>query len=296
MTLALAAAHESRAYPSPLAIATHIGALASSSLYHEIALHPKPGLVSPVDNGSHHDMTMATFHRSLFALRRYFPAIARAGLDGADFHALRAMGLEAECAMARATAGVNTHRGAIFNLGLLCAAAGRLSSTGQTLTPRAVCSKVAERWGHGIRLSARTSEATSHGLEVRRRYGVGGAREEAASGFPTVIEESLPAYASVLRIAGDHRRAAVQALFVLIARLDDSNLLWRGGRAGLRFAHDRAGEFLRAGGALSSDWLDRACTIHREFVARNLSPGGSADLLAVTFFLHTLGTLPRART
>ncbi len=294
MSLALAASAPP-ARLAPQGIAERIGGLAARSLSQEIALHPKPGLVSPVDNGSHSDMTLATFHCSLFALRRYFPAIARAGAGGAAFPALQALGLEAERAMVRATGGVNTHRGAIFNLGLLCASAGRLTSVGERPSPLAVCRVVAERWGRAIRQSAHATDASSHGLEVSRRYRVGGAREEAAAGFPNAVEGSLPAYGAILRLTGDRRRAAIQALFVLIERLDDSNLLWRGGREGLRIARNRAGEFLRNGGALASDWLHRAQCVHREFVARNLSPGGSADLLAVTLFLHSLDALPGAR-
>jgi triphosphoribosyl-dephospho-CoA synthase len=79
----------------------------------------------------------------------------------------------------------------------------------------------------------------------------------------------------------------VQALFALIERTEDSNLLWRGGVQGARFARRCATRFLRNGGVLATDWLREAVSIHRQFVARNLSPGGCADLLAVTFFLHS---------
>jgi triphosphoribosyl-dephospho-CoA synthase len=274
-------------------LAERIGRIAVCSLYHEAALHPKPGLVSPIDSGSHRDMSMTTFYRSLLALRRYFPASARAGAADANLSELQALGIRAERAMLQATNGINTHRGAIFNLGLLCASAGQLVSTGTGLTPRAVCRGVAERWGAAIRQSARTVQIESHGLEMSRRYGVGGARAQAADGFPSVIDASLPAYTAVLAATADSRRAAVQALFVLIERLDDSNLLWRGGPEGSRFARECAGEFLRRGGALAADWLHCACEFHRGFVARNLSPGGSADLLAVTLFLHSLETHAR---
>lgn len=268
------------------AIAERIGRLAVCSLYREVALHPKPGLVSPIDSGSHGDMGMTTFFRSLFALRHYFLAIARAGLADPDFDTLQVLGLKAETQMLRATAGINTHRGAIFNLGLLCAAAAATAVAGQRLTPHALCRRVALRWGEAVRRSARSATAPSHGLEVARRYGAGGARAEAAAGFPSVLGGSLPAYREALAATGDPRRAAVQALFVLIERLEDSNLLWRGGPEGLRFARRRAAGFLRAGGALATDWVRHARSIHDEFVARRLSPGGSADLLAVTLFLH----------
>jgi triphosphoribosyl-dephospho-CoA synthase len=276
---------------SATAFSERVGRLAVRSLYHEAALYPKPGLVSPVDNGSHVDMSMATFYRSLFALRKYFPAITRTGAADPGLAQLQALGLLAERDMLRATAGVNTHRGAIFHLGLLCAAAGALHQEGVVLTATSLCSTVAERWGDAIRRSAKSAQRdasqTSHGLQVLRRYSAGGARAEAASGFSNVISASLPAYRTALRATEDARRAGVHALFVLIERTEDSNLLWRGGVEGARFARRCAAEFLRNGGATAADWLQRAASIHRRFVACNLSPGGCADLLAITLFLHS---------
>ncbi|HSD59759.1 MAG TPA: triphosphoribosyl-dephospho-CoA synthase MdcB [Burkholderiales bacterium] len=266
-------------------MAERIGRLAVRSLYHEVALHPKPGLVSPMDNGSHADMNMATFFRSLFALRHYFPAIARAGSRNSGFAELQRLGIQAEREMLAATGGVNTHRGAIFNLGLLCASAALSAAVGEPMTPEALCRRVAQRWGRDI-LAAGHAAPESHGLEMSRRHGAAGARAQAAAGFPDVMEGSLPAYREALSATGDPRRAALQALFVLMARLEDSNLLWRGGPDGLGFARSRARNFLSAGGVLARDWLAHARDIERAFVARRLSPGGSADLLAVTLFLH----------
>ncbi|HWW69324.1 MAG TPA: triphosphoribosyl-dephospho-CoA synthase, partial [Duganella sp.] len=119
--------------PSPAAqrrFAGEIARLAVGSLYAELCLYPKPGLVSLVDSGSHRDMNAATFMRSLFSLRHYFRSICLAGLIGAPFARLKQLGIEAETAMLKATRGVNTHRGAIFSLGLLCAAAGRARAQG----------------------------------------------------------------------------------------------------------------------------------------------------------------------
>ena len=271
-------------------VAGQLGRHAVRALYAEASLYPKPGLVSPVDSGSHTDMSMATFYRSLVALRAYFPAIARLGATSPDLAALQSLGRRAEQDMLRATAGVNTHRGAIFHLGLLCAAGGRLHRQGMRLSAGALCTTVAQRWGDAIRecaLSAPGDPAlSSHGVAVVRRYGVGGARGEAAAGFPTVLGVGLPAYRLALRATADPRRAGVHALFSLIARTDDSNLLWRGGVEGLDYAKRCAADYLVGGGALAVDWLARAQQIHRRFVERNLSPGGCADLLGITHFLH----------
>jgi len=272
-------------------VAERIGRLAIRSLYREAVLAPKPGLVSSGSQGSHRDMDFSTFVRSLQSLRSYFPAIAACGQRRPGFAPLQVLGIEAEAAMLAATGGVNTHRGAIFNLGLLCAAAGKLIADGERPSAAAACSAVKMGWGAEIRDGLATLPATSHlshGLVVAQRYGSGGARQEAASGFPAALEVGLPAYRRVLAATGDGELAALQALFALIAELDDTNLLWRGGPAGLAYGRRAATEFLAAGGVFASDWRDYAEAIDRDFIARHLSPGGSADLLGVTLFLAEL--------
>ena len=174
--------------------------------------------------------------------------------------------------MLAATGGVNTHRGAIFNLGLLCAAAGQLIADGEQPSASACCETVQMNWG----------------AEILHGYGSGGARQEAASGFPAALALGLPAYRSVLAAHGDGELAATQALFALMSELDDTNLLWRGGQSGLAYGQRAASEFLAAGGVFASDWRDHAEAIDRDFIARRLSPGGSADLLGVTLFLAEL--------
>jgi len=263
-----------------------IGRLAIRSLYREVALAPKPGLVTPLGNGSHRDMNFATFLRSLVALRDYFPAITACGRQQPAFAALQQLGIAAEKSMLVATAGVNTHRGAIFNLGLLCAAAGALQAAGRPFAAEALCLTVAETWGASILASLPpAAEQVSHGLAVACRYGAGGARREAADGFPAVREIGLPIYRATLAQTGDAELAEVQALFALIAGLEDTNLLWRGGAQGLAEARALAAGFLDAGGVFAGDWRQLAAQIDRIFIARRLSPGGSADLLGVTLFL-----------
>jgi len=276
--------------PRSQVVAEHIGRLAVRALYHEAVLHPKPGLVSAVDSGAHRDMTIATFYRSLFALRSYFPAIAELGAALPSLRILQRRGMEAEAAMLCATHGVNTHRGAIFNLGLLCAAAGAIAATDARCTADAVCALVRRTWGRAIRRDLATAGRGTHGLRVMRAYGVGGARSEAASGFRSVRRHALPAFRAVVARTLDRERASVQALFALIAQLDDSNLLWRGAREGLAFAQRGAQQFLARGGVHANDWRATAVNLHHEFVRRGLSPGGSADLLAVTLFLDELET------
>jgi triphosphoribosyl-dephospho-CoA synthase len=249
-----------------------IADLAVECLELEVSTYPKPGLVSPFDSGSHDDMDIVTFRRSAEAIRPYFEALAEAGARGCGMGPLRVIGIEAETAMLAATGGINTHRGAIFGLGLLCAAAGygdAATSLGAT---------VARRWGRDILRGPTLLH--SHGQGARRRYGAGGARLEAASGFPSVYDVGVPALAS------DRGEAArVQACFALIAAVEDTNLLHRRGPEGLRFAQRAARAFLDRGGVARRDWRARAVAVHRAFVARRLSPGGAADLLAMSLFV-----------
>lgn len=271
--------------------AADIGRLAIRSLYREVALPIKPGLVGPFGTGSHDDMNYQTFVRSLHSLRGYFPAIAAAGAGQPGFEPLKSLGIEAERTMLAATGGINTHRGAIFNLGLLCAAAGWLMAASRPVTPAAACALVVSQWGADVLGGVAASGSLSHGQWVARRYGSGGARQEAATGFPAAIEVGLPAYRRAMQITGDGEAAATEALFALIAALEDTNLLWRGGRAGLEWAQMTAAGFLAAGGVANPDWRRLAADIDRQFIARRLSPGGSADLLGVTLFLADLGQL-----
>ena len=258
---------------------------ALASLHEELVAHPKPGLVGPGDPGSHADMDAATFLRSILSLRAFFRDAALAGEEGAAFEHLRSLGLAAEERMLRATGGANTHRGAIFALGLLAAAAGELRARGQSLAGDALGRAVRERHGRAIR-ERLPRHPDSHGTHAGRLHGAGGAREEAAAGFPHVFRIALPALAEARARGADRRAAAIHGLMTLVAGVVDTNLLHRGGAAGLFVARSLARDFLRRGGALRAGWEGQAQEIHREFVARNLSPGGSADLLAAALFVE----------
>jgi triphosphoribosyl-dephospho-CoA synthase len=260
-----------------------LGRLAEACLRQECHTWPKPGLVSHVDTGSHADMDAALLIRSAAALRPAFTALAEAGAAGAGMSALRQIGIAAEVRMMAATGGVNTHRGAIFALGLLCAAAGRLGRH----APGSLGRMVRDRWGDAI--LATPPQPMSHGAKVWARYGAGGARMEAASGFASAYAVGLPALRAARRLRPQDAEAArVQCFFALLATTEDTNLLHRGGAAGLAFAQATAASFLAAGGVASPGWRQRARETHRQFVTQRLSPGGCADLLAVCLFIDAV--------
>ncbi len=273
------------------ASSNRIGSLAADALLAELRVWPKPGLVSLVDTGSHADMDAGTFRASANALRPFFAALARAGAGGARVAELRLIGQAAERAMLAATGGANTHRGAIFGLGLLCAAAGARESRADGWNRENLGATVQRLWGCDLLDLPRPAQ--SHGARASRLYGAGGARVEAAAGFPHVYRVGLPTWRAGYRLAnGDGNAAGVQTCFALIAEIEDTNLLHRGGAAGLRFARRAAAGFLAHGGVRQENWRGQAAAIHREFVARRLSPGGSADLLAATLLVRALESLP----
>jgi len=265
--------------PSALT-AQAIGRAATLALHDELALAPKPGLVTPLSAGSHTDMDAHTFMRSLFALRRYFVEIAELGAQHAHFEALEHCGIGAEARMLAATGGINTHRGAIFMLGLLCASAGAASQeSGHALKPARLRDVLRLHWSDALIARSRRVSTLPGGIAARQ-HGLRSASEEAALGFPVLFEVAVPALASALARGLTPRQARLDTLFHVMAVLDDSNLAHRGGMAGLRHAQRSAGRFLAAGGAARPDALLEAKAIGDDFVRRRLSPGGAADTLA----------------
>ncbi len=275
----------------PQARAHRIARLAVRSLYHELALYPKPGLVSLRDNGAHRDMDAATFVRSLFSLRGYFATIAAAGMRDAGLAELQQLGIAAESRMLQATRGINTHRGAIFTLGLLAAAAGCAAARNIKLSDDNLRAIVLVNWSRDLRAIAIAGAATpSHGQLMAARYGVTGARGEALLVFPSVFESALPALRGALARGADAQHALLHAFFVLLAGTPDTNVLFRGGAEGLRFIQTQAADFVDRGSVFEAGWQQRAESLHRRCSAKNLSPGGCADLLAAAWFVHQLQT------
>jgi triphosphoribosyl-dephospho-CoA synthase len=258
------------------------------SLYQELVLYPKPGLVSLIDNGSHDDMNAGTFMRSLFSLRRYFFDIAEAGMAGASFEKLKLLGIAAEERMLRATVGINTHRGAIFCLGMLCAAMAYCQGRGIPLSASLIRRTLLMRWGDKLAAHAHANETDSHGLRVSAMHAVGGARQEGASGFPSVFDIALPQLRATLAAGRDWECAKIDALFSLMAHVSDTNVYHRGGVQGAAIVRERSHEFLSAGGTAHRNWTATAQDIHQEFVTYRLSPGGCADLLAAACLIHAV--------
>jgi triphosphoribosyl-dephospho-CoA synthase len=255
-----------------------------TALIDEVTLTPKPGLVDIRGRGAHRDLSWPLMCHSAHSLRPTFVALARAGEAGLDHRALRerigAIGRDGEAAMMEATGGINTHRGAIWALGLLVTAAA------MDHTDRAPA-RVASRAGALARLPDRFAPSTTghKGERACREHGVGGARAQARAGFPQVTTVALPTLRAS-RACGDREEAArLNALLAIMARLDDTCVLSRGGPAALTTVRQGAVRVLAAGGAGSTDGRRALHALEEHMLALDVSPGGAADLLAATLFL-----------
>jgi triphosphoribosyl-dephospho-CoA synthase len=272
--------------------ANAIGALVCQALLKEVDLTPKPGLVDRFNSGSHRDMDWMTFHASVAAIAPWFPIFYRIGASTRDLAPedllvrLRPEGLACEDAMLRATGNVNTHKGSIFSMGLLCAAAGRLDC-GQNLPDRErLCREVSRICSHLVEAELRRSQSPqTAGEKLFQAHGLTGVRGEAASGFRTARCHGLPAMERILASGGREDQALREALLHLLAVNHDTNLVHRGGHAGLAHVQTQARNLIEAGGVLSPRFEASIVDFDSDLIERNLSPGGSADLLAVTWFL-----------
>jgi triphosphoribosyl-dephospho-CoA synthase len=287
-----------RARGTALALADRLADLAVGALVDEAMLTPKPGLVDMRGSGAHHDLNWLLMCHSAHALRPGFHAMARAGQEMADERALRerigALGRDTEQAMMIATGGVNTHRGAIWALGLLVTAAAQLGVRRHPLAPEAqtgaMAELVAQRAGALACLADRgTPERTGHkGERARLAHGVDGARGQAQAGFPQVTRTALPAL-RLSRARGDAEDTArLNALLAVIAQLDDTCLLARGGRPALAAAHRGARCVLDAGGAGTAAGRTALLALEADMRRRHVSPGGAADLLAAALLLDRI--------
>lgn len=257
----------------------HIGETAQRALLYEALTTPKPGLVDCENSGAHRDMDIFSFADSACALRAYFEKCAYLGRENAGFAPLQHAGMLAEGRMLSA-AQANTHKGAIFSLGILCYALG---CCGENADMNTVLKKAAQAGKYYLDEMRTSDEAQTGGERQYVLYGLTGARGEAAGGFETITRIALPALKKALEAGKLLPQAGQEALIQLIACVPDSNIIRRAGMDGLCFAQAEAKAALQNGCA-----EEDLRKMNTRFVQKNISPGGSADMLAITYFLHFL--------
>lgn len=271
-----------------------ISSLALRSLLDEVCITPKPGLVDRANNGSHKDMDIFTFTASASALAPYFLRCVSLGQQtqllppDETFALLRTEGMQAEQTMYQATGGVNTHKGAIFTMGIICGAVGRLWNAEKPCrdlkTILDMCSQMTKHAMNADFLQIKEENiGQTIGQTLYLQYGLTGIRGEAASGFPSVSRIGIPIFQSALRAGKNYNDASAITLLHLIASVSDTNMISRGG---IKEAQNAATQ-IQALLAIQP-FPDRATITELDtaFIQKNLSPGGCADLLAATLFLY----------
>lgn len=279
--------------------AQQLARLAVGALIDEACLSPKPGLVDSRGSGAHADLTLPMMLRSAHALGPAFAdmALAGSGASRVGFglrEQLGALGRDAEAAMMAATGGINTHRGAIWCLGLLVGAAGRHWADSRDARPAAILRTAGVI--ASLRDRNRPAVTGNKGELACLAYGVGGARAQARAGFPHVMRFALPTLRRS-RARGDCEAISrLNALLALMSGLDDTCVLARSGRRGLDYMQAGATAVLAAGGAGSVTGRRELHRLDSGMLALRASPGGAADLLAATLFLDRLSPEGDVRT
>lgn len=246
--------------------------LAERALRLELDTTPKPGLVDRQDNGAHKDMDYALMSKSISALRPYLTRLALDSAKDIDPAKIKEIGIEAEKAMLKATGGVNTHKGALFCIGLSVAAASYLASTTGSV----------ESYSFKELVSRAASEIPSargtHGAEAKRSFKAVGALENARAAYPELFADWLPYYRS---LEGDPF-CCHKTLLHIMTTLDDTNILHRRGAEGLAHAEAEAARLLE-------DFSESGLSfLNKDFIRENISPGGSADMLSLTIFIESI--------
>ncbi|MGM0217865.1 triphosphoribosyl-dephospho-CoA synthase CitG [Enterococcus sp. AZ126] len=275
-----------------------IGEFALQALLYEAALYPKPGLVDPKSCGAHTDMNYFTFIDSSVALAPFLTEYAQLGFthDGTPldlFEKVRTLGKKAETAMLKQTNGVNTHKGANFSFALLLSATGKVMNAQKFELP--LSQQNTSAIFNYIRLMTKgllsndfadltQKQQLSYGEKLYLEYGIVGIRGEAELGYPTLKNSALP----FLR---QHCKSELRTLFLLLllhlmATTEDSNLINRGGISAWQKVKEQACELSQTFSIDHSkkELEDALFLFDQQLIKKNLSPGGSADLVALSFF------------
>ena len=277
-----------------------VGAWAVEAMLMEAACTPSPGLVDRDNAGAHNDMDFFTFLMSSSALAGSMFRCAAAGYrhDGLPAEllpVLRYIGKDGEAQMLEATNGVNTQKGLLFLLGILTAAAAHTLRRSETVTGEQILDTAAAMTQGIVArelavLPARQPVRLTAGEKLYLQYGVTGIRGEVERGIPSIREQGLPVLKQALAAGLSLNDALVHTLMSLMTVVEDTTILNRHGMGVLLDVKNQAKRIMSLGGMLSDTGRVKIAELDELFIARNISPGGVADLLAATYFLYLVET------
>ncbi|SNS59590.1 triphosphoribosyl-dephospho-CoA synthase [Anaerovirgula multivorans] len=266
-----------------------IGNFAVEAMLYEVACYPSPGLVSPVSNGAHKDMNYFSFIDSTMALSKYFTLFAQKGLGDSSykeiFKGIRRLGIDAEKEMFAKTKGVNTHKGMLFLMGISCAAVAKAIYEKRDFHEIQHIIKMMTKGIVKEELSTLDQrEDLSHGERLYLRHKITGIRGEVEAGIPTVFDFSLDFYKACSHLSINDR--LIHTLLGIMQICDDSTILYRHSPHVLEEVKEKSREIIANGGMQTPVGKEKINELSMKFIERNISPGGSADLLGVTVFFY----------
>lgn len=277
--------------------AFNIGKIALQAALYEVACFPAPGLVSPISNGAHKDMDYYTFIDSTVAINQYLILCAQSGFSQKSykeiFKEIREIGVQAENSMFEATNGVNTHKGLLFLLGICCAAVGKTIYEQKSFDH---IRKTIQNMAEGIvreelcniknkKIHDKNIKLT-HGENLFLKYGIEGIRGNVEKGLPVIFDFSLDFYKNACELNNNNR--LVHTLIGIMQFCEDSNIIYRHSIDVLKEVQNKAKYIISIGSIRIEAGKEAISQMNEEFIQRKISPGGSADLLAVTVFLYNI--------
>ena len=266
-------------------------------LLYEVSTTPKPGLVDRNNSGSHKDMDFFTFLDSSASLIPWFREFFCLGWDHSSepdeqlFERLRYAGQRAETAMFSATGGINTHKGLVFASAILCGALGKVHAGRELPLPLDMVLQECRSLGKCSLADLHRPPNVqpplpTNGERIYTAYGIQGARGEAAAGFPSAVRIGLPTLRKWLSAGFSLNDSAAMTLLTLISEVDDTNMVHRGGPELAKKRKEQAKILLSA--VTKENFKETLYTLDHQYMTENLSPGGCADLLAVSLMFHFL--------
>lgn len=274
-----------------------MSSIAVKSLLYEVCITPKPGLVDRSNSGSHSDMDIFTFIDSSTVLTSYFRNITLKAFELKNIppeqliEHLQFLGIMAEEKMYAATFGVNTHKGIIYSIGILCIACGYLYSFSNGIKIDdiiSMCRKIASKQSYRYFNEVSKKVKKTNGDNVYTNHRIKGARGEVSKGFPSVIQFGLPMFKKKILEKWGINSAGVYTLLNLMANINDTNIIARSNMETHELIKERIREILLKDDITEDDFINIGRKLDKDFIRLNISPGGAADLLSVTLMLYFL--------
>lgn len=258
----------------PTTIPFLLSYLSVHSIKTELDTTPKPGLVDKADNGAHSDMDYNLMLKSIYSLHPYFTELSCLAYneDVIDINKIKTIGIEAEKQMLFTTNGVNTYKGALFSMGLVLYAASYLYKQNREISEKELQKTIKL-------LSTKFSQPNdTHGKKVIEKHNIKGALCSAVDGYPLLFDEWLPFFIK----HRDEEHSLIKLLLFIMTKLDDTNIYYRKGEEVVRRVKQQARE------VLDDFSIDKVQKLNTEFIKKNISPGGAADMLSLTLFVYAI--------